>query len=333
MPATNGQGASRRAFPEGVYCPVVTPFTQAEELDVPALQRLVTRIANAGVGITLLGTNGEASHLSDDERVTAIKATREALDEAGLRDTPILVGTGTGSAKETVKLCNQAYDAGADYTIVIFPGYFSFALGKNRAAIKEYFMKVLDGSKLPVMIYNFPGAASGIDLDSDFIIELAEHPNCFGTKLTCAGIGKGTRIAAHTQSKEYTSRHGGPFYVLPGFTDYLLPAIVSGHNGCITGTGNIIPKTVNKLFKLSKKFVEEGDMEAFKEAQKLQAIVARADWCMIKAGIGGTKYALDAHIEKGLGGHTRSPVPAADDAIKKIVDEGLQESLAIEKGL
>jgi dihydrodipicolinate synthase/N-acetylneuraminate lyase len=36
--------------------------------------------------------------------------------------TPILVGTGTGSAKETVKLCNQAGDAGADYAIVIFPG-------------------------------------------------------------------------------------------------------------------------------------------------------------------------------------------------------------------
>jgi len=329
--ATNG--AARRPFPKGVHCPIVTPFTKEQEIDFPALKKLVTRTAQAGMGITLLGTNGEASHLGDDERVAAIKATREALDEAGFKDNAILVGTGTGSARETIKLTNQAYDAGADYSIVIFPGYFAFAMGKNRAALKEYFIQVLDNSKLPIMIYNFPGAASGIDLDSDFIIELSEHPNCFGTKLTCAGIGKGTRIAAHVQTKEYLSRHGGPFAVLPGFTDYLLPAIVSGHTGCITGTGNVIPKTIVKLYNLSAKFAETGDLEAFKEAQKLQQIVSRADWCIIKAGIGGTKYALDAHVEKGLGGYTRSPVPAADDAVKKMVDEGMQESLAIERSL
>lgn len=74
------------------------------------------------------------------------------------------------------------------------------------------------------------GAASGVDLDSDFLIELSEHPNCFGAKLTCAGIGKGGRLAAHTQSKEYLSRHG-PFQVLPGFSDYLLPALVTGQTG------------------------------------------------------------------------------------------------------
>ena len=100
----------------------MTPFTKDEEIDFPALKKLVVRTAKAGMGITLLGTNGEASHLSDSERIAAVKATREALDEAGLHDRPILVGTGTGSAKETIKLCNEAGAAGADYAIVIFPG-------------------------------------------------------------------------------------------------------------------------------------------------------------------------------------------------------------------
>lgn len=44
----------------------------------------------------------------------------------------------------------------ADYAIVIFPGYFAFAMGKNKPALKAYFLKVLDESKLPIMIYNFP---------------------------------------------------------------------------------------------------------------------------------------------------------------------------------
>ena len=61
--------------------------------------------------------------------------------------------------------------------------------------------------------------------------------------------------------------------------------------------------------------------------------MSRADWCIIKAGIGGTKYALDAHVEKGLGGYPRTPVPEADEAVQKMVDEGMQESLAIERTL
>jgi hypothetical protein len=95
-----------------------------------------------------------------------------------------------------------------------------------------------------------------------------------GTKLTCAGIGKGTRIAAHVQSKEYLARHG-PFQVLPGFTDYLLPALVSGHTGCITGTGNVIPKSIVKLYNLSTKAIETGDPKLFKEALELQQIGER----------------------------------------------------------
>lgn len=83
---------------------------------------------------------------------------------------------------------------------------------------------------LPCNIWDVRGAASGIDLDSDILVELSEHPNCMGAKLTCAGIGKGTRLAAHTQSKGYLARHG-PFHVFPGFSDYMLPALITGQTG------------------------------------------------------------------------------------------------------
>jgi dihydrodipicolinate synthase/N-acetylneuraminate lyase len=44
---------------------------------------------------------------------------------------------------------------------------------------------------LPVMIYNYPGAAAGIDLDSDLLIELSEHQNCFGVKVRICTIAMG----------------------------------------------------------------------------------------------------------------------------------------------
>lgn len=62
-------------------------------------------------------------------------------------------------------------------------------------------------------------------------------------------------------------------------------------------------------------------------------IVSNADWCIVKAGIGGTKYALDHFIQAGLGGVPRKPLPLADKACKAMVDEGMIESIAYENSL
>lgn len=97
-----------------------------------------------------------ASHLSDGERSALIKSARTVLDANGFESTPLLAGTGTGSAHQTVKLCKEAKIAGADYAIVISPGYFAFAMGRDKVALKAYFMEVLDKSPIPIMIYNFP---------------------------------------------------------------------------------------------------------------------------------------------------------------------------------
>lgn len=92
----------------------------------------------------------------DSERSSVIRAAREALDNSNHPDVPLLVGTGGGSAKHTIELAKQAKQAGADYSIVICPGYFAFAMGANKGAVKDFFVEVLDKSELPVMIYNFP---------------------------------------------------------------------------------------------------------------------------------------------------------------------------------
>lgn len=64
-------------------------------------------------------------------------------------------------------------------------GYFSGAMSK--AALKTFFHDVAAASPLPVLIYNYPGAAGGIDMDSDLINEIAQDANISGCKLTCGG--------------------------------------------------------------------------------------------------------------------------------------------------
>jgi len=84
-----------REFKAGVYAPLPTPFKEDEQVDYPALSRLVVRLAKTGMGIVLLGSTGEASHVTDEERSQIISHSRKALDSSGLRDVPIMAGTGT----------------------------------------------------------------------------------------------------------------------------------------------------------------------------------------------------------------------------------------------
>jgi len=331
---------SKAVWANGPSVPLTTPFRADESIDHEALAKQVVRLAKAKMGIVLLGTNGEASHLSREERRSVVKTGRKALDDAGFKDEPLLVGTGGGSAATTIELTQDAAEEGATHSIVICPGYFAFAMGRDRVAIVDFFKKVMDKSPIPVMIYNFPGAASGIDLNSDELVELAEHKNCFGVKLTCAMIGKGHRLAVHVQSEQYLKTHGSRlqavseagFAILPGFSESLLPALVSRHTGCITGTGNIFPKTIRKLYDQAVKGLK-GDAAALTEAMSLQDRIARSDFIIVKAGVQGTKYALDHFVEKGMGGIARSPLGPVSDATKKMVETDLKEDWEFESKL
>lgn len=61
--------------------------------------------------------------------------------------------------------------------------------------------------------------------------------------------------------------------------------------------------------------------------------VSSADWIIVKAGIGGTKYALDSFVEKGLGGVPRQPLPWVDEATKNMVDRDLRSVWEYEQSL
>lgn len=119
-----------------------------------AFQNHVVFVANSGVGLVINGSMGEAHHLSREERSQLVKAARSALDSAQppLSDVPIIAGTGTGSTKETLVLCKDAAEAGADAVIVITSGYYAGAI--DTLALKTYYTEISDKSPIPVMIYN-----------------------------------------------------------------------------------------------------------------------------------------------------------------------------------
>ncbi|KAI0745123.1 dihydrodipicolinate synthetase [Earliella scabrosa] len=308
---TNGVAKVARPLKAGIFAPIPTFFVaETEDLDIQSFTAHVVRVAQAGVAPVLSGSMGEAHHLSHGERTTLIKEARHALDQAGFTTMPIIAGTGAGSTRETIELCEEAAEAGADYAIVICSGYFAGALVNNRNALKAFWAEVAAKSPIPVIIYNYPGASGGIDLDSDLITELAtECPNLAGVKLTCGNVGKLTRICATVSEPSFASQYprlnpDAPFLVLGGFIDFVLPTTFMAAHGAITGLANVAPHTIQKLFQLSEACLK--DPSLLPEAQRLQGIVARADFTIAKTSIAGTK----ALVEKlyGYGGNPRRPL-------------------------
>lgn len=295
---------------------------ETEDIDVSACRKHVVRLCEAGlVGIIVMGSNGEAVHLSTKEKILVTRETRAALDEAGFSHIPVIVGASENSIRGTVELCKTLHEAGAEYTLLVPPSYYRTAI--DEAAIYEYFTAVADGSPLPVIIYNYPGAVAGIDIDSDLLIRLAKHPNIVGTKFTCGNTGKLTRVALATNAVT-AQGEGSGYMAFGGMADFTAQTAASGGSGIIAGGANVLPKTCVKVWNLWA----EGKYD---ESLALQKILSKGDWVLTKTAIPGTKSGIESYY--GYGGYPRRPLTRLSDAKVAFVKEGIREVMDIEKSL
>ncbi|KAJ8114556.1 hypothetical protein OPT61_g3598 [Boeremia exigua] len=292
-----------RSLPPGVYVPTPAFFdSTTEELEVQTTAKHVARLVGDGVaGIVVQGSNGEAVHLSRSERDLVTSTTRATLDKADHRHVPVIVGCSAQSVREVVELCEHAAHAGGDHALILPPSYYSGQFVFD--TMQTFYCTIADLSPIPIIIYNYPAVASGQDLDSDTIIALAQHPNIVGCKLTCGNTGKMNRII----SALGTIRPD--FSCMGGLADFTLQTLVAGGSYVIVGLGNIAPKACQQIFKL----YNENDMV---EARRVQGIVARGDWALIRGGLVGVKACMEQHF--GYGGFCRKPLrqPGVDEQAK-----------------
>lgn len=96
--------------------------------------------------------NGSFKFQDREEKKTLIRLARVALDELSLHDIPIVAGAGGASTRESIQLCKDAAEAGADYVMIIPPGYYAGALLADFTAIKKFFVDIAEASPLPVSV-------------------------------------------------------------------------------------------------------------------------------------------------------------------------------------
>ncbi|KAJ3793250.1 aldolase [Lentinula aff. detonsa] len=326
------QSTASKPPPSGVYVPAVLFFKPgSEDIDEEAYRKHILRLAEGGVtGILVQGSNGEAQHLSHEERSHNIVFVRKTLDEAGFKHVLIIAGTGAQSARETKKLCVQAKESGAGWVLVLTPSTWAPAMGPD--SISKFHREVADASPLPYMVYNFPTVTAGIDLDSDLLSSLATHPNIVGTKLSCGNMGKIQRLSS---SFDYQSS----FATFAGKSDVFLHTLISGGAGTIAALVNLVPKIHAKIYKLFLEYQKTKDAKVLEEAFALQAKLSAADWAVSKiGGVGGVK-AIVAQ-EFGYGNRTvRGPLREANLGSLVQSEQGgkwwsaVEEVVRIEKSL
>ena len=136
---------------------LVTPMVAGSNaVDYGALRSLLEWHVECGTaGVVALGTTGEASTLSGEERDGVL---RTAVDVCG-GVVPVVAGTGTIDTKGAIAMGRRAAELGADGTLVVTPYYVK----PPQAALVAHFAAIADAVDLPMILYNVPGR-TGVDL-------------------------------------------------------------------------------------------------------------------------------------------------------------------------
>lgn len=144
---------------DGIYVPSPTffkPFDAASgnphpAVDVNTQAAHTVHLAKSGItGVVLMGSTGEAIHLTRQERSDLITGVRKGLDDAGFASYPIMAGVLINSTEEAVQWLDDAEKAGAQWGLVLAPGYFGGQ--SSQEGIIEWFTIVADRSPIPILL-------------------------------------------------------------------------------------------------------------------------------------------------------------------------------------
>lgn len=232
--------------PHGIIPAMVTPLTDNEAIDEPALRRLVNHLIAGGVhGLFAVGSQGEAWALSFEEKKRVIEIV---VDETRGR-LPVYAGTGTVTTAETVALTRMAERAGADAVSVVTP-YF---ITPSQDELYEHYATLARSTRLPIVLYPNPGRTH-VPMSPDLVARLSRIDNIVGVKDSSGDL---------TITTEYIRRTGPDFAVLMGRDTLIYAVLVSGGKGAIAATANAAPRLVVEIYEAFK----AGDLERARQAQ------------------------------------------------------------------
>lgn len=214
----------------GCAAALVTPFKRDETCDDEAFLRLIAMQKAAGMdALVLLGTTGEASTLSMNERERLITLGIQAAGNS----MPVIVGIGSNDTKKAIEYARQAGELGACGGLCVTPYYNK----STQTGLIRHFSSIADSSSLPIIIYNVP-SRTGMSILPETAEALSSHPQIAGIKEASGNV---------LLSAEIIQRTGSSLPVYAGNDDLILPLMAQGAVGAISVIANILPAQVRAI--------------------------------------------------------------------------------------
>jgi 4-hydroxy-tetrahydrodipicolinate synthase len=222
----------------GIFTALITPFNDQGKLDLNGLSQLVKLQRAAGIdGLVVLGTTGEASTLSQQEKEEVVTLVRSEWPSA-----PLMVGCGAYSTTQTIANIECAAALKADAALVITPFYNK----PTQEGIFRHFEAICHVSPLPVMIYNNP-SRTGVTVEITTLQRLAEFDKIIGIKETSGCVKLFCDIL-------YTIKHHrSEFSVMTGDDNMAFVAMALGGDGVISGASHLVAISMLRLAQSLKR--------------------------------------------------------------------------------
>ena len=278
----------------GIMPPLTTPFDDNGAVDCDALAGNIERYNVTGLtGYVAFGSNGEAVHLTADERARVIVTVKRAAENAATPRT-VIAGVNELSTRAAIEAVQRAAGGGADAVLVITPYFYKGAM--TQEALFRHFTGVADSSPVPVLLYNVP-QNTGVALDPATVASLSEHPAIVGIKESAGNINVISELIHLVPQR---------FAVLAGSGGILYPSLLLGVTGAILAVACIAPEACVHLYDAAR----AGDTNRARELHNRIAPLSH----LVTAGLGvaALKVALD--FAGYNGGVPRAPLARLSDA-------------------
>lgn len=215
---------------KGSLVAIVTPMHDDGSLDLPALKNLIDFHVSAGTdGIVIVGTTGESPTVDVEEHCLLIKTTVEHV----AKRIPVIAGTGANSTSEAIALTKKAKELGADACLLVAPYYNK----PTQEGLYQHFAAVAQAVDIPQIIYNVPGR-TGVDIQNDTTLRLAQLPNIVGIKDATGGIERGTDLLLRAPKD---------FAIYSGDDATGAALMLMGGHGVISVTANVAPAAMHQM--------------------------------------------------------------------------------------
>jgi 4-hydroxy-tetrahydrodipicolinate synthase len=188
-------------------------------------------------GLFLLGTTGEAPHLSHSVRQEVIQLACRVVN--GRR--PILVGISDTAIAESVSLAQFASDCGADGVIAAPPYYFPI----SQDELADYMRRLAAEVPLPMFLYNMPRMTK-VEFSAETLRRLISIPRIVGLKDSAGDFDAFSNLLAACRERPDWSVFMGP-------EQLLCAAVTIGADGGISGGANVHPRLFVEAYEAAKR--------------------------------------------------------------------------------